>query len=212
MPESQYEFDVALSFAGEDRAYVDTVASHLKKLKIRVFYDRYERADLWGKDLNEHLADVYGKKSQYVVLFISKHYAHKVWTNHERRSAQARALTEKGEYILPARFDDTEVPGLHATVGYLNIAHMAPAELARNIEEKLKRRDTRDESAPMLLLKAGTVIVIEVIVFCTYLGMKQLVIEDNSAEPYFAAIATILLMLFFLTAPWIWSIRERRQH
>jgi hypothetical protein len=101
-------YDVALSFAGEDRGYVEQVASHLRESGVKVFYDRYEEATLWGKDLYEHFHDIYQNKAKYMVMFASEHYARKVWPNHERQSAQARTLREKREYILPARFDDTE--------------------------------------------------------------------------------------------------------
>src|SRR5258708_24875207 len=86
-------YDVALSFAGEDRGYVEEVAGSLKAMGINVFYDAYERADLWGKNLYTHLSKIYRDDSRYVVMFISEHYAQKVWTNHERESAQARAFT-----------------------------------------------------------------------------------------------------------------------
>jgi hypothetical protein len=132
-------FEVALSFAGEDRSYVEAVASHLKGRGVRVFYDAYEKVDLWGKDLYAHLTEVYGDKSRYVVMFISRHYADKVWPNHERRSAQARALVEKGEYLLPARFDDTPIPGLLPTVAYISLAGLAPSEFGRLIEQKIGR-------------------------------------------------------------------------
>jgi hypothetical protein len=48
-------------------------------------------------------------------VFISSHYARKLWTNHERKSAQARAFKERSEYLFPARFDDTDVPGILST-------------------------------------------------------------------------------------------------
>src|SRR5262249_26980075 len=48
-------YDVALSFAGEDRAYVEEVASVLKSKGVKVFYDAYETANMWGKNLIEHL-------------------------------------------------------------------------------------------------------------------------------------------------------------
>ncbi|MCY1237851.1 TIR domain protein [compost metagenome] len=131
------EFDVALSFAGEDRAYVEMVAEQLIARGITVFYDRYEEADLWGKDLFEHLSDVYRHKAKYTLMFVSKHYAKKLWANHERRAAQARAFSEGGDYILPARFDDTEIPGLLPTTGYLDLRHRSPAEVAVRIAEKL---------------------------------------------------------------------------
>jgi len=53
--EIDYDYDVALSFAGEDREYVEIVADILHELGVKVFYDKYEEADLWGRDLYTHL-------------------------------------------------------------------------------------------------------------------------------------------------------------
>lgn len=38
------EFEIALSFAGEDRAYVDQVANLLRDSGIKVFYDIFEES------------------------------------------------------------------------------------------------------------------------------------------------------------------------
>jgi hypothetical protein len=135
--ETDYDYDVALSFAGEDRPYVQEVARILNELGVRVFYDRYETADLWGKDLYTHLDDIYGKKSRYCAMFISRYYKEKVWTSHERAAAQARALVSGGEYVLPVRFDDTEIPGIRATTAYLDLRRLTSDELARAILSKL---------------------------------------------------------------------------
>ena len=77
-------FDVALSFAGEDRAYVEQTAAVLRRMGLRIFYDKHERVSLWGKNLYDHLSAVYRDTSRYTVMFISEHYARKLWTNHER--------------------------------------------------------------------------------------------------------------------------------
>lgn len=133
----KYEYDVALSFAGEDREYVEKVAHALVNLGLKVFYDKYEEVDLWGKNLYTHLDDVYQHKARYCIIFISKYYKHKLWTNHERESAQARAFTEKKEYILPVKIDDTEIPGIKPTVAYLRSENMTPEKLAIKTAEKI---------------------------------------------------------------------------
>jgi hypothetical protein len=79
------EYEVVLSFAGEDREYVEKVAHILRTNEVSVFYDNYEEASLWGKDLVEHLHKVYSGSARFCVMFISKHYAEKVWPTHERR-------------------------------------------------------------------------------------------------------------------------------
>jgi hypothetical protein len=135
--EPEREYDVCLSFAGEQREYVEQVASRLREEAIRVFYDDYEQASLWGKDLYEHLDWIYSRAARYCVLFASADYARKIWTSHERRSAQARALQDSGTYILPARFDDTEIPGLRPTVAYVDLRRTTSAELAELILKKL---------------------------------------------------------------------------
>ncbi|HWT00037.1 MAG TPA: TIR domain-containing protein [Pyrinomonadaceae bacterium] len=132
-----YHYDVCLSFAGEERSYVREVADALTENGVRVFFDEYEEARLWGKDLYVHLDTVYRNQALYCVLFISHSYANKLWTNHERQSAQARAFMENREYILPARFDDTVIPGLRDTVGYIDLRSKSPHELATIVLAKL---------------------------------------------------------------------------
>lgn len=133
----KFDFDVALSFAGEDRKYVEQVAGFLQEMGIRVFYDKYEEVTLWGKDLYVHLSSIYFERARYTVIFISKYYKEKLWTNHERESAQARAFQEKSEYILPARFDHTEIPGILPTKGYIDLLQNTPEEFAHIVKKKI---------------------------------------------------------------------------
>ena len=133
----EYEYDVALSFAGEDRQYAEALAELLENNDYRVFYDKYERAQLWGENLYDYLSETYKDKARYCVMFVSKHYAQKVWTNHERRSAQARALAENVAYILPVRIDDTEIPGILPTVGYLDLRSVTIIEVYQDLVVKL---------------------------------------------------------------------------
>ncbi|WP_228116696.1 toll/interleukin-1 receptor domain-containing protein, partial [Priestia megaterium] len=133
-----WQYDVALSFAGEDRKYVDEIAENLKSIGIKVFYDQYETVTLWGKDLYLHLDDIYRNKSMYCVMFLSNYYKNKVWTNHERESAQARAFEEKAEYILPIRIDETEIPGIKPTTGYISANEYSTLEISGFIQKKIK--------------------------------------------------------------------------
>mgnify|MGYP003624796154 CR=1 FL=1 len=132
-----FDYDITLSFAGEDREYVRKVADNLTELGVKVFYDDYYKADLWGENLFTHLDEIYQNKSKYCVMFLSKNYRDKVWTNHERESAQARAIIEKGSYILPIRLDDTEIPGIRRTIGYIDGNKHTPDEISQLILKKL---------------------------------------------------------------------------
>lgn len=56
-----FEYDIVLSFAGEDRAYVDQVAKLLQGKGVRIFYDEFAIAETWGADLYVFLDEVYRK-------------------------------------------------------------------------------------------------------------------------------------------------------
>ena len=131
------EYQVALSFAGEQRDYVDAVAWHLAARSIAVFYDGFEQVGLWGRDGAAAFHEVFAEKATYVVMFISAEYAKKAWTRHERRSALSRMMKEEQEYVLPVRFDDTAMPGLPDSILYLRASDYSPAELSATIARKL---------------------------------------------------------------------------
>ncbi len=135
--ENLLTYDIAVSFAGEDRDYVEQIANAIRLKGMSVFYDKYEEADLWGKDLYVHLTKVYKDYSKYCLMFISESYARKQWTSHERKAAQARAFTESREYILPLRIDDTNVDGILDTTGYIDSRSKSIEEIVELIRDKI---------------------------------------------------------------------------
>lgn len=131
------DYDVVISFAGEDREYAEKLSAMLKKDGFSVFYDKYEEHDLWGKNLYEHLTNVYSKYGKYCVMFLSKHYAAKQWPTLERKAAQERAFKENREYILPIRIDDTEILGILDTVSYQDLREKNIEEIYEILKRKL---------------------------------------------------------------------------
>ena len=76
------EYDITLSFAGEDRDFALALANELLVRGLKVFYDNHEIATLWGKDLYLYLQEVYRDKAVYCIPIISEHYTKKNWTRH----------------------------------------------------------------------------------------------------------------------------------
>ena len=130
-------WDVALSFAGEQRDYVGQVAAALKARGVRCFYDADEQVRLWGTHLAEELPRIYAEESAAVVVFISADYAGREWTRLERRAAFSRAVAEAGVYVLPARFDDSELPGLLPDVVTVDLRRYTPAQFAGLVADKV---------------------------------------------------------------------------
>jgi hypothetical protein len=133
----EWLWDVALSFAGAQRDYVERVAAALKAREIRCFYDADEQIDLWGKYLAEELPAIYGEQAAAAVVFVSADYAARDWTRLERRAALNRAVRERQEYVLPARFDDTPLPGLLSDMAAVDLRGRPPEQFAGMIAAKL---------------------------------------------------------------------------
>ncbi len=69
MPNTE-EYDVALSYAGEDSIFADQLAVALKRRNVKVFFDKHEKSTLWGKNLYDYLDDLYQNKARYCVMFL----------------------------------------------------------------------------------------------------------------------------------------------
>jgi hypothetical protein len=133
-----FDFDLAVSFAGENRAYVEDVVRKVGESgDIRVFYDLDYRYDMWGEDGVEYLSAVYMKRARFVVMFIDHHYAEKEWTRLEKKSALARAIQQRSAYILPVRLDDTELDGLLPTLQYISAIREGVDGIVAGIRAKL---------------------------------------------------------------------------
>lgn len=142
--ESDYDYDIAVSFAGEQRTYVKEVVASLKGQSLRVFFDLDERIALWAENNIIKLQEIYGEKSRHCVMFISKEYVDKIFTIHESKIILNRCLREgrNPKYLLPVRFDETPLPGLDPDVGFIP-APENPDELAHDIIEKVKSLSAR---------------------------------------------------------------------
>ena len=132
-----WRWDVAMSFAGAQRDYVEQVAGALTARGMRCFYDADEQIELWGKYLAEELPAIYAEQAAAVVVFVSAEYAARDWTRLERRVALARAVHERREYVLPARFDDTPLPGLLSDMVTIDLRGRSAEQFAAMIAAKL---------------------------------------------------------------------------
>lgn len=140
-----FQYDIALSFAGEQREYVKQVSECLDELGISNFYDYNEKVNLWGKNLTQYLQNVYFRDSRYFVPFITLEYLRKDWPQLEFKFALDRNMKEHAldfqQYVLPVYFCDfhsIDVPGLPESVGYVDGRKTSPAELAGLLAEKIR--------------------------------------------------------------------------
>ncbi len=134
-----HEFDVALSFPGEIRSYVELVAEELERMvgPNTYFYDKNYQAQLARPSLDVLLQDIYANRSKLVVVFLCKEYEEKEWCGVEFRAISPTIKKRKPEKVMFVRMDDGEVHGVFETDGYIDGRDYSPAELARFIQERI---------------------------------------------------------------------------
>ena len=138
-----FEYDVALSFAAEDRATADELANQLAARNIKVLRAEYQAADLGGSDFLTYIAEIYRTKARFCLLLISKHYPLKAWTIAERTSAREHTLRDPEEYILPIRLDDTDVRGVAEVRGYRDLRQSSMESIVDLVQGKLQESKSR---------------------------------------------------------------------
>ena len=117
----RYRYDVALSYASEDRTFAAAIHDALRERALEVFYDDAERASTWGGSLPDRLQEVYERLARHCLVLASKAYNSRPWTLHELHAAQRRAARRPSEdYILPVRLDSAVLPDLPEHVIYLD--------------------------------------------------------------------------------------------
>ncbi|KYK34079.1 MAG: hypothetical protein AYK18_14610 [Theionarchaea archaeon DG-70] len=116
----KFDFDIAISFAGEDRKIAKELAKKLRIKNTKVFYDEFYKDELWGKDLTKYFQDAYGPKTRFVIPLLSKYYPVTDWTDFEFSIMREEAEKRKTEFILPVRLDDTKIEGIKDDIAYLD--------------------------------------------------------------------------------------------
>lgn len=134
-----YEYDVAVSFAGEDRATVESLVKALDAVGLDVFYDFDEQAMLWGKDLRTELARVYGEDAHFMIVCLSDRYPEKDWTNFEFEIGKKAAGKRTEDYLLPliVGSERPAIVGLPTSVGHLSLQDRSAEDVAELVAEKI---------------------------------------------------------------------------
>jgi hypothetical protein len=113
-------------------------AKKLAENNIQVFYDEFEKAKLWGKRLSTHFQKTFGENTCFVLVFVSKEYSLKDWTNFEFSIARGEARVRETEFILPVRLDNTLLFGLPEDMAYLDLEAEGVDGIVNAVINKLK--------------------------------------------------------------------------
>lgn len=113
------EYDVALSFAGEDRALASAMRDELEDAGCTVFYDEAEQSRMLAADLEDFLGPIYTSHARFVVAVLGSKYGVKRWTQFE--ASQFRERIKRGE-VIPIWSADVPASAFDParSVGYLS--------------------------------------------------------------------------------------------
>jgi TIR domain-containing protein len=149
-------YDLAVSFAGEHRDYVERVVRAGEARGLRVFYDRDKGNDWWGKNFIREQRNIYGSQARYFVPFISSEYLTKPIPMDEFSSAMMTAVERGDDYILPVIIGDVRIPPdlLPRHIHYLRAEDYSPDELAAQLQTKVQQAKAVGQQP----LNVGTVV------------------------------------------------------
>jgi hypothetical protein len=137
--DSAENYDIAVSFASEQRDYVELTVIAAQALGMRVFYDRDMTHQWWGRNFIAEQRKVYGQSARYFVPFLSAEYLVNQYPMDEFSYAMLKSLHRGGDYILPVLIGDVHVPPelLHPHTGYLRAENHTPQELALQMKARV---------------------------------------------------------------------------
>lgn len=106
------EYDFALSFAGEDRAFAEKLNDHLTDLGYSVFYDHSEQHRIVAEGLEEFLGPIYRSNASYVIAVLGPTYGKRRWTRFESEQfkelfGENRVIPVWSKAAPPTAFDTT---------------------------------------------------------------------------------------------------------
>lgn len=133
-----HNFDVALSFPGEARDYVEKVAAALEHLigPDRYFYDNNFVAQLARPGLDTFLQAIYRDRSKLIVVFVGEDYEKKEWCGIEFRAIREVLNGRAADRIMYVRMDDGVVEGVLKLDGYVDARRYKPEQVATFIQER----------------------------------------------------------------------------
>lgn len=108
-----YEYDVAISFAGENRSLAKHIAKQLESLDITVFFDEMFEANFLGHAWTKVFKEIFSEKSRLVLCLLDSYHAQKIWPTFEREHFIPRVADQS---VIPVYLDDTKFVGIPSDV------------------------------------------------------------------------------------------------
>lgn len=104
-----FEYDFAISFAGEHRSLAREISTQLGAMDCRVFFDENFESNFLGGAWSEKFEAIFGKEARLVVCLLDANYRSKIWPTFERECFLPRI---KEKEVIPVFLDETAFVGI----------------------------------------------------------------------------------------------------
>jgi hypothetical protein len=137
-----FDWDFAISFAGENRDLAKSISDLLAILDCTVFYDEYYEANYLGTAWSKQFKEILGIKARYVICLLDPNHAEKIWPTFERDCFTVR-VDEAA--VIPIHLDDTlfsgipkDLVGIDFRGGDPKDINLVTDKIVYKLEEKLR--------------------------------------------------------------------------
>lgn len=158
IPKSLKRFKVALSFPGEKRSFIESVANLLKDEfgEGTIFYDNFFKHEIARFNADLYLADVYKEKSELIAVFLCEEYQQKEWCGVEWGVIRDMKKEKRSDEIMLFKFDKAKVDGLNSNDGYIDVSEIAPQDVVKEIIKRIKSNQIDNETNSISLSELST--------------------------------------------------------
>jgi RNA polymerase sigma factor (sigma-70 family) len=187
-------WDVFLSYAMEDAAWVKVLVDHLQTRQLKVFDPYAAPTEFWGRSREEILNTILPAKCRAVLVVLSTAYSNSAFGDSELSSFTEAVETQSAAILLPVRLDESPVPDAVRLYATLDIRGISPDAVADTISVKLQEncktsKAVTKENTDEALSSQKQVIVDEIVqyrermlIYVRRMGLPMDVAEDIVEE------------------------------
>ena len=141
-----YKYDLAISFASEQKDRVDSFVQIFERAGLSVFYAPRPQASarMIGEELPRYFESVFGTEARRCIIFASEDYGEKVWTGYERQVIIDTFVKRRAGYVWPIMFDDVKIEGLPGSIGHMSPSDGTDEEIALAIVDRLMEEKEKE--------------------------------------------------------------------
>lgn len=132
--DKDYEFDFAISFAGENRDIARHIAKQLEVMDCSVFFDELFENNYLGKAWGKTFEEIFRQRSRLVICLLDQHHREKIWPTFERECFTPRVADEA---VIPIFLDDTIFQAIPKDIVGIKFERDASRELEEQVTDDI---------------------------------------------------------------------------